>query len=131
MTAPHGRFVAYTGRWRIVLASTSDGDGAIAALRSLLVNVLAGLTDAGGPLIGHIKLLADAGAAGHVAMSVTRYDEVPRPKGELRGDPRALDLTLAAIVMDTRHDDLARIVENALPKELNPEWVGDTTGERQ
>ena len=130
MKAFQERFGAYTGRWRIVLASTS-GDGAIATLQQLLSNILSGLTEAGAPLIGHIKLLASAGVAGHVAMSVTRYDEVARPKGELRGDPRALDLTLAAIVMDTRYEDLARIVESAIPKELNPEWVGDTTGERQ
>jgi hypothetical protein len=75
MTSSHGRFIAYAASWTLAYSADRPGDRVTQTLCALFKNILAGLTQAGIPMIGHIKTLASAGEAGHVALSLTRYDK--------------------------------------------------------
>lgn len=83
-------------------------------LGNVLTTISAGLLRPQHGVAGHLKLFADAGAAGWLAGSLTGLRQGVAWRGDLQGEVRSLRLTLNAIVADMRQDHLEALVDGAL-----------------
>ena len=99
--------------------ATRPGDELVAAVRRLLAHLLATLRERGCRLIGHVKGLVEAGAAGRLLFSATSFDGEPSFRVELRGPVGECTLTVNAIVFGGDEESVAAAVA-ASTRQLAP-----------
>ncbi len=106
-------FEVFSGAWVLQCPSSNSGGRAALGLVAIFEALLADLRHAGMPFIGHIKAVVDAGVAGQVALSVTRYDEGLRVEGQFTGEFSGFELALNVILVRPTAYKAAELISGA------------------
>ena len=126
----HAHPTACACKWHLTF------DGAIPAIdlnsrTALLLSELSGgLEQNGGRLVGHIKGMIDAGEKGHLAFSITSFEQGARFKGELVGRITEATLTINVIAYGIEEARIEEVLEEAFNRHFHGSRSWDEGGER-
>jgi len=107
-------FVNFSKRERFLFSSYLPVDRIVETVQSFLIDLCETLKKEGCKLIGHIKVLLNAGPSGFFFISVTSFDQIPKLKGEMGNEILEVTLTINAIVYDFNETLLKQLINQKL-----------------
>ena len=107
-------FVIFSKQEKFLFSSYLPVNRIVESVQSFLVDLCETLKKEGCKLIGHIKVLLNAGSSGFLFISVTSFGQIPKLKGKIENEILEVTLTINAIVYDLSETLLKQLINHKI-----------------